>query len=89
MKKKQGFVQGALILAAASLIVKIIGAVYKIPLRRFILDAEGIGLYNSSYTIYNVLFIIATAGIPVAISKIIYLESIFFLHCLHCPLLKM
>ena len=71
MKKKQGFVQGALILAAASLIVKIIGAVYKIPLRRFILDAEGIGLYNSAYTIYNVLFIIATAGIPVAISKMI------------------
>lgn len=71
MKKKQGFVQGALILAAASLIVKMIGAVYKIPLRRFILDAEGIGLYNSAYTIYNVLFIIATAGIPVAISKMI------------------
>lgn len=71
LKKKQGFVQGALILAAASLIVKIIGAVYKIPLRRFILDAEGIGLYNSAYTIYNVLFIIATAGIPVAISKMV------------------
>ena len=70
MKKKQGFVQGAIILACANLIVKIIGAFYKLPLRR-ILEAEGMGLYNSAYTIYNVLFIVATAGIPVAISKMI------------------
>ena len=71
MKKKQGFVQGALIIAIAGILVKIIGAVYKIPLRKFILGADGIGIYTAAYTIYNVLFVIATAGIPVAISKMV------------------
>ncbi len=71
MKKKQGFVQGALIIAIAGLLVKAIGGLYKIPLRRFILGTEGIGIYTAAYTIYNVLFIIATAGVPVAISKMV------------------
>lgn len=71
MKKKQGFVQGALIIAIAGILVKFIGAIYKIPLRRFILGADGIGIYTAAYTIYNVLFIVATAGIPVAISKMV------------------
>ncbi len=69
--RKQGFVQGALILAAANLFVKIIGGLYKIPLRRFIIGPDGMGIYNASYSIYNILFIIATAGLPVAISKMI------------------
>lgn len=69
--KKQNFLKGTLIIAIASIIVKIIGAIYKIPLRRSILGPDGIGIYNAAYSIYNVLFIIATAGIPVAISKII------------------
>lgn len=71
MKKKQGFVQGALIIAIAGILVKIIGAVYKIPLRKYILGADGIGIYTAAYTIYNVLFVVATAGIPVAISKMV------------------
>jgi len=69
--KKQGFVEGALIIAIAHIIVKIIGAVYKIPLTRFILGPDGVGIYNSSYTIYNVLLVVSTAGLPVAISKMI------------------
>ena len=66
--KKQGFLQGALIIAMAHIVVKILGAIYKIPLTRFILGPDGIGIYNSSYTIYNVLFIVSTAGLPVAIN---------------------
>lgn len=69
--KKQGFLQGALIIAMAHIVVKILGAIYKIPLTRFILGPDGIGIYNSSYTIYNVLFIVSTAGLPVAISKMV------------------
>lgn len=69
--KKQGFLQGALIIAIAHIVVKIIGALYKIPLTRYILGPDGIGIYNSSYTIYNVLFIVSTAGLPVAISKMV------------------
>lgn len=69
--KKNSFVMGALIIAFSNILVKIIGAVYKIPLDRFILGPEGMGIYSSSYTIYNMLFVISTAGLPVAISKMI------------------
>lgn len=69
--KKNSFVAGALIIALSNIIVKIIGAVYKIPLDRLILGTEGMGVYSSSYTIYNLLFVISTAGLPVAISKMI------------------
>ena len=68
--KKQSFLEGALILAIANLVVKAIGALYKIPLTN-LLGPDGIGVYNASYTIYNVLFVIATAGLPVAISKMV------------------
>ena len=67
--KKQTFIQGAAVIAIAHVFVKIIGAIYKIPLSRFVLGPDGMGIYNASYTIYNALFIISTAGLPVAISK--------------------
>ncbi len=69
--RKQSFLKGALILAIANLVVKGIGALFKIPLVRFILESDGIAVYNAAYTIYNVLFMVATAGLPVAISKMI------------------
>lgn len=68
--KKQTFVQGALILAIAGIIVKVIGAAFKIPLNHLIHD-EGMGLFGASYQIYTVLFIVATAGFPTAISKMV------------------
>lgn len=70
-KAKMGFIEGALVIAIANIIVKIIGAVYKIPLDRFILKTDGMALYNTSYTIYNLLFVISTAGLPTAISKLV------------------
>lgn len=68
--KKQSFLKGALILAIANLVVKAIGALFKIPLTN-LLGPDGIGIYNAGYTIYNVLFVVATAGLPVAISKMV------------------
>lgn len=69
-KKKQTFLQGAFILVCANLLVKIIGAIFKIPLTN-LLQAYGMGLFSTSYTIYTVMFIIATAGFPVAVSKMV------------------
>ena len=69
--KKNNFLIGALIIAISHVLVKIIGAVYKIPLDRFILTTTGMGIYSSSYTIYNWLFVVSTAGLPVAISKLV------------------
>lgn len=70
-EKNKNFVIGAFIIAVSHILVKVIGALYKIPLDSFILKTEGMGIYNSSYTIYNWLFVVSTAGLPVAISKMV------------------
>ena len=67
--KKQSFLGGAAILAAAVAIVKVIGAVYKIPFGN-IVGSEGQTYFNVAYNIYNVLLTISTAGLPLAISKL-------------------
>ena len=62
--------KGSAILLAATLLVKIIGAAFKIPLTNLI-GNEGMGYFNSAYSIYSGLFVIATAGLPVAVSKMV------------------
>ncbi len=69
-KKTKSFVQGALILGIANLIVKVIGAFFKIPLNHLIGD-DGMGYFNIAYQIYTFMFIVATAGFPIAISKMV------------------
>ncbi len=68
--QKQSFLQGAAVLAAATAIVKIIGAIYKIPMQSVIGQA-GFGYFNTAYQIYDVLLMISTAGLPVAMSRMI------------------
>ena len=68
--KKQNFLQGATLLAAATLIVKVIGAVYKIPLQA-VLGKIGYSYFSSAYDIYTLLLLISTAGLPVAMSRMI------------------
>ena len=68
--KKQSFLHGAALLAMATIIVKIIGAFYKIPLKMIIGD-QGFGYFNTAYNIYTVLLLISTAGLPVAMSRMI------------------
>ncbi len=71
--KKKSFLNGAFILAVAGLICKVIGAVYKIPLRNEIGDVA-MGIYSSVYPIYTFLLIFSTSGIPTAISKLVAQE---------------
>jgi len=68
--KKQNFLHGAALLAMATAIVKIIGAFYKIPLKMIIGD-QGFGYFNTAYNIYAVLLMISTAGLPIAMSRMI------------------
>ncbi|MBQ9329553.1 MAG: polysaccharide biosynthesis protein [Oscillibacter sp.] len=67
--KKQSFLGGAAVLAGAAAVVKLIGAVYKIPLNN-ILGQVGKTYFDTAYSIYNVLLTISTAGLPLAISKL-------------------
>ena len=69
-QKKQNFLQGTALLAMATAIVKIIGAIYKIPLNA-IIGKQGFSYYSTAYEIYNVLLMISTAGLPVAMSRMI------------------
>ena len=68
--KKQTFLHGAALLALATAVVKIIGALYKIPLKMVIGD-QGYGYFTTAYDIYSVLLMISTAGLPVAMSRMI------------------
>lgn len=63
-------VHGAFLLSLAGIACKILGAAYRIPLVRMIGD-EGIGLYQMAYPIYLVFMALSTAGMPLAISKLV------------------
>ena len=69
-RRQQNLVQGSLILAVATLLVKILGAIYKIPLAN-ILGGMGSGYYNTAYTIYLPVYSLAMAGLPVAVSRMV------------------
>lgn len=68
--KKSVFIKGATILSLAGIIVKILGAFFKIPLANMIGDT-GMAYFTPSYYIYSFFLTLATAGIPVAISKLV------------------
>ena len=67
---KQSFLHGALILMVAIALVKIIGALFKIPLA-WILTPVGNGYFGTAYALYFPIFSLATAGFPIAISRLV------------------
>lgn len=69
-QKSNSFVNAALIFGIAGIIVKILGAFYKVPLGS-ILGEEGASYVASVYPYYNWLLVISSAGFPAAIAKII------------------
>ncbi len=71
-KKNSSFVNSAMFFAAAGIMIKILGAVYKIVLGEgSFLGEIGVSYVAFIYPYYNVLLAIATAGIPVAVAKIV------------------
>lgn len=69
-RKQQGFLQGAAILVASTVIVKIIGAVFKIPLSNLIGDL-GFGYFSSAYDLFLPIYSLSMAGLPVAVSRMV------------------
>ena len=69
-KSKYKFFSSVIILTASTFLVKIIGMLYKIPMLN-ILGAEGMGYFNSAYEIYALLCVVATTGLPTALSILI------------------
>ena len=68
--KAEGFLKQGSILAAASILVRLIGMFYRIPLANIIGDA-GNGIYSAAFEVYNILLIISSYGMPMAVSKMV------------------
>ena len=68
--RKNNLAEGTLIAYFAILFTKILGALYAIPFYAIVGEEGGV-LYSYSYTIYNLFLSISTAGIPVAVSKMV------------------
>lgn len=68
--KKDGFILQAGILAAAGIICRIIGLLYRSPLTAIIGD-RGNGYFQSAHNIYTIVLLISSYSIPSAISKVI------------------
>jgi len=67
---KDSLVKGTIILAVAALTARVLGAVQRIPLV-YLLDDAGMATYSIAFNIYMMLLVVATAGIPSALSKLV------------------
>ncbi|MGQ9778396.1 MAG: putative polysaccharide biosynthesis protein [Bacillota bacterium] len=70
MDKDRSVLRGAFLLSSAAILCKLLGAAYRIPLARLIGD-EGIGLYQTAYPLYLVFLSLSTAGMPLAVSRLV------------------
>ena len=69
MSNEKSFVKGTVILVASSMVVKVLSAVYKIPLTRM-LGAEAMGTYTAVFNLFLPFYSFATAGITPAVSRL-------------------
>ena len=68
--REKGFQRGAFLLLCSAVIVKLIGALFKIPLSsRYCLGDLGFGYFSSAYDLFTPFYALAMAGLPVAVSK--------------------
>ncbi|MGE5575903.1 MAG: putative polysaccharide biosynthesis protein [Syntrophothermus sp.] len=68
--RKQSFLQGAAILVVAGLASRLLGAILRILLPR-LLGAEAIGVLEMATPVYTLFTVIAIAGLPVTVSKLV------------------
>lgn len=67
---KQGYLYGMIVLAAGTVAVKLIGALFKIPLTNM-LGGVGMSYFNVAYDLYYPLYALFVSGVPVAVSKLV------------------
>ena len=70
VSSKKSILDGALILSLVGIICKVVGALYRIPLSH-IIQEDGMATYQHVFSTYNILLTISSAGLPVAISKLV------------------
>lgn len=70
MRQKGSFVGGAMVLLISGIVVKLLGALFKIPLTNLIGDS-GMGLFSFAMQFFSLLFVVAAAGLPIAESHLV------------------
>jgi stage V sporulation protein B len=73
-KNNHFLIQGS-ILAVASILVRVIGLLYRIPMVR-IIGREGMGLYSNAYEVYNIALILSSYSVPLAVSKLVAVRRV-------------
>nr|WP_310795863.1 oligosaccharide flippase family protein [Heyndrickxia oleronia] len=66
----QSFIKSTLILSIATLVSKILGSIFRIPLQNIAGD-QVLGIFSLVYPVYMVALTLSVAGIPIAISQLI------------------
>lgn len=69
-ERKQNFLHGATILMASMIIVKIVGAIFKIPLGS-ILKESGMAYFSTAYTLYNTVYALTVTGLSAAVARMV------------------
>ncbi len=69
-KSRSRFMTGAALIAVASVVAKLLGALYRVPLTN-ILGAEGMGMYQLVFPVFALFMTLSTSGIPTALSRIV------------------
>ncbi|WP_455714997.1 putative polysaccharide biosynthesis protein [Anaerosporobacter sp.] len=69
-RKQNNFIVQGGILAIASLLSRIIGLLYRVPMTN-IVGSEGMGYYNIAFQVYNLALIISSYSMPLAVSKLV------------------
>ncbi len=69
-QKQKSLIGGVSVLGLAGLICKVVGVLYRIPLAS-VVGGEGLGIYQKVFPAYNLLLTVSSAGIPVAISRMV------------------
>lgn len=69
ISKQQSFIEGAVLLTISALIVKLIGAMFKIPLAG-VLGGSGMGYFMTAYGIFNPIYAMLASAFPVAVSRL-------------------
>ncbi len=64
------FVVQGTILAVAGIIVRLIGILYRVPMTNIIGD-EGMGYYSTAFNVYNIMLILSSYSLPLAVSKMV------------------
>ena len=68
--KSKSIIGGMTVLGLAGVICKLVGVLYSIPLA-WLIDTSGLGVYNAVFPAYNLLLTISSAGLPVAVSRLV------------------